>query len=113
MGLSGALSRMLKQTVTYWSPGVKDEFGDITWGTPVTMNARWEDKIIVFFDAEGEEQHSRSIVYTVTDVANGGWMFLGTSAAADPKTVTGADRIRQVMESPDYKGRVTVWKIIL
>ncbi len=105
--------RQLKQTATYWSPGTRDSFGNITFGAPVAIPCRWEDKSEQFMSRGTEEIISSSIVFINQDVVEGGYMFLGTSAAADPEGVEGAVVIQKFEKIPDIRGRNFVRKAIL
>lgn len=113
MPLQSAFNRLFNEDITYWAPSTEDEYGDKTFVAPVTICCHWEDKVLAFFDSNGEEVHSRSIVYTDSLTENGGWLFRGTSVVADPTALSGADRIRQVMRVDDVHNRATVYKLVL
>lgn len=95
------ITDMLNQTVTYWSPGTVDNYGDLSFNTPVTMNGRWENSVELVTDSKGREFTSRARVYLFSDVENEGYLFLGTSAVADPTTLEGAYLIRFFSKIPD------------
>ena len=107
------LHRLLNETATYWAVTGFDQYTDPTLATPVTMNSRWEAKTELFIDKNGEQAHSRAVVYTDTSVATGGYLYRGTSATANPESVSGADLIRCVQEVPDIKNRVSLYKAFL
>lgn len=107
------LRQLLKATATYWANAGFDEHTDPTFSDPVTMRARFEAKTELFIDRNGEQAHSRAIVYTDTAVATGGYLYHGTSIETNPETVTGADQIRCVEEVPDIKHRVSLYKVYL
>lgn len=111
--ISGSLSRGLKQTVTYWGPSTYNKYGDQTWAAPVTFAARWESRNELFITKDGEESHARAIVYALTSMAVDGYLYLGTSVATDPETVSGADKIRRIDGTPDLKGQTTLYKAYL
>ncbi len=90
----------LPQTITHWSPGTRDQFGGMTFGTPVALKGKWEDKSILFINQLGEEVRSEAIVYLDTDVVVEGFLFLGSSTIADPRTVTNAREIRAFSRIP-------------
>ncbi len=92
----------LKQKITYWTPGAPDGFGGTAWGTPVTVNGRWEQRAETFRDERGDEQVSRSIVWLTEDVSIGDFLFLGASTASDP-TLLGAHEVRQFVSTPDLR----------
>lgn len=96
------ITRNLRQIVTYWSPGVPDGFGGITFGAPIQIKGRWEDRTDLFIDPQGKEVRSAARVYVVQDVALRGYLFLGTSTAADPTVESvGALEIRDFRRTPN------------
>ncbi len=97
-----AITRNLKQTVTHWT-WTQDGFGGATFGAPVGIRGRWEDKAIAFRDERGDEVTSDSIAYLVSDVAIGDYLVNAVSTAADPATVSGARRVRQFHKTPNIR----------
>ena len=95
------ITDMLNQTITYWSPATINKYGDLAFDTPVTINGRWENSVQLVADSKGREFTSRAKVYLFSDVENEGYLFLGTSSAADPTTVEGAYLIRFFSKIPD------------
>lgn len=104
------LTRLLPMTVTYWGNPDPQGAGDYTYDAPVTFAARWENKIELFVNAAGKEQRSSAIVYSATDMQEGGYLYLGTSATANPTQVEGAFEIRAVGKSPSVAGTQTLVK---
>ena len=100
------ITRNLRQNVTYWSPGVNDGFGGVTFGSPAVQKGRWEDKVELFRDQSGNEVISIATVYLTVDVANKGYLFLGTSTGADPTAVSDAREIRAFRKIPNLKGNL-------
>ena len=111
--MGSIIRRMLKQTVTYWAPSTFDKFGDPSFVAPTTFVARFESKNVVFTDKNGEQSHSKAIVYSTTVVAVDGYLYLGTSSTTNPESVSGADRIRRVDIDPNIKDTVTLYKSYL
>ena len=107
------ITRNLRQTITYWSPSTPDGFGGKSFGSPTTLNGRWEDKVVEFVDPEGRESVSQAIVYTDTDVSLGGFLYNGTSTASDPNSVDGAREIRNFSKTPNLKANQFERKVIL
>ena len=100
----------MTQTATYWGPMVNDGYGGGTFPSPVSINCRWQDDNQKFVDAEGNERISVSIVYPDTALELGGWLYLGTSADADPHNVEGANEIKQYRSMPDLSGTLVELK---
>jgi len=93
----------LKSTITYWSPGARDGFGQITFSKS-TIKGRWVDKAEQFNDREGQEVTSSAIVYLRTDVSLDGYLLNGSSTASDPTTLTDdAYQVRAFKKTPDLK----------
>ena len=106
--------KYLKDTATYWVlSDSTDAFGEPTYATPVTRNVRWEDSIELFLNPAGEEEASSAVIYTSGTVQEAGYLFLGTSVAADPKTVDGAKIIHKVESVSDLKDRITLKRVFL
>ena len=97
------ITRNHKQNVTYWSPGSNDGFGGVTFGTPVTVKGRWEDKAVLFIDASGNEVTSIAKIYLGIDVVLKGYLFEGETTAANPNTVSNAREIRSFRRIPNLK----------
>lgn len=91
-----SFKRNLKQTVTYWAPSSVDVYNKVTWATPVTFSARWEEKAEQFRNKRGVDIMSRAKVYFdgEADIDITGYLFLGTSAATNPTTVADALEIQ-------------------
>lgn len=106
------ISSLLNQTITYWSV-TPDGYGGYTFGTPVQILGRWEDKVEAFVNPTGVQQYSQAVVYTETDLAPEGYVFLGTSVASDPTTVSGAQRILDYAKTPDLEAGVFLRKVML
>lgn len=88
-------TRYMGQDATYWGPPTRDAFDVLTFPAPTPISVRWEDKAVLFRDAEGQQVMSEAVVYTAQQVETDGFLYLGTSAAVDPQQVDGAAEIRQ------------------
>jgi hypothetical protein len=106
-------ARNMKQTATYWARTGQNAAAEPTFAAPVAVQCRWEDKAVLFKDAEGRERMSRAIVYPATPLQLQGWLFLGTSATANPRTVVGAFEILQTGASPNLGNTLTLNKVFL
>ena len=111
--MSSYIKRNLKQTATYWSPGTNDGFGGVSWGAPVEVKCRWEEKVQQFIDFSGNETVSNAIVYVDTDVETMGYLFEGTSASTDPTTLSAAKQIRLYNKTPSLKANIFERKVYL
>mgnify|MGYP001597480008 FL=1 len=107
------IDRLLKETVTYWRPTGYNEFGDPVLASPGEIDARWEDKSMLFIDKNGDEKHSRAVIFSTTGVLVGGYLYRGSSETMNPETVDGADQIRRVEHVRDIKNQNDLYKIIL
>lgn len=101
------------QIATYWAPGARDGYGQTAFASPVSLTVRWQDKQENFLDPQGEILISNAVVYPQAELAQEGYLFLGTSAIADPKTVSGAYKIRALSQTVNLKNKQTLYKIWL
>lgn len=116
-----AYTRGLRQKATYWSPGAPDGEGGIAYGNPVVISCRWQDKSVLFRNAQGQEETSSSIVYPDRELSIRGLLAEGdlsddfsSEGWLDPETLYGAAReIRGRDASPSYHGSVTLNKVFL
>lgn len=103
------ITRNHKQTCVYWGSPTADGWGGRTYGDPVELACRWEDKQEKFVNAQGEEHVSQSIVYLGQDVVVNGYLYLGTLAdissaqEGDPESVSGAHLIQAFSKIPNIK----------
>ena len=72
------IRRMLKEKVVYWPPAGVDGFGKQTYGTPVELKARWEDKTVEVLSEDGEKTLAKGRVFVESDVVRRGVLFHGT-----------------------------------
>ncbi len=98
------LSRNLNQDVTHWPNTGSDGYGGFTFGTPVKVDGRWEDKAVLFVGPNNEEEVSEAVVLLVTDINVGDYLGEGDlTATADPTTIAGPYRIRQRQKVTDLR----------
>jgi len=106
-------SSLLTQNCTYWTTSVADGFGGYIYNTPSTILCRWQDDTENYNDADGEEFISSAIVYSLQELEQNGWLYLGTSTEANPQNQSGAYRIRKTKKSPNPSGSIIVYTSIL
>lgn len=92
------------QTATYWATPVADGYGGHTFTAPVSLTVRWEERTERFINPQGDPEYSRAIVILGQDVTVGGFLYLGSSAEADPTDVQNAFRIRAFEKVPNVQG---------
>ena len=96
--------RMADQDITYWEPSSRsssDPYRSKVWSSPVALKGRWEVHQKRMIADQGEEFVSKAKVFLDRTVLVGGFLYLGTSTATDPKPVEGAYEIRMVETIPD------------
>jgi hypothetical protein len=109
----------LNQTAVWWTNQVHTGAGGRTFDTGVEIAVRWEDKTVLFIDANGQERQSEAVVYTGVDVVLGDCLYLGTLAdldsdeGDDPLLVTNAREVRRFDKTPDLEGTSFVRKVFL
>jgi hypothetical protein len=96
-------TRNLRQTVTYWGNPTPDGWGGYTFDSPVQIIGRWEGRMEMFVTADGKEVRSQAVVFVAQDLDVDGYVYLGTSAEANPKNQEGALRIRTFKKTPGIK----------
>lgn len=107
------ITRVLRQTATYWGSPTPDGLGGYTYAAPVSLSVRWTDRQEVIQNSRGEEVVSRSKVFTSIDVESEGYLYLGTSSATDPTTVDDAFKIQRFDKIPDLTANEFLRKAFL
>lgn len=107
------LAGMMLQTATYWARATKNEFAEFSYQAPVQIACRWQDQGTQFRNEQGELQLSKATIYSTDQVALGGYVFEGTSAASDPRTVTGAHEVKAVVSSRSLDGSEALYKVLV
>lgn len=67
----------------------------------------------MFISLAGVEERSQAVVFVTSDVAVQGYLYRGSSTAADPTGVTGAFEIRNFKKTPTFDGRDAERKVLL
>lgn len=107
-------TRHMKEDVTHWPVTGTDGFGGFTYGTPILLKGRWEEKATLFLTNDNEERVSSAIVYLSEGVEAGDYLGYGDSeAVADPTTLTSAHRIMQRFRTTDLRALTQLWKVFL
>ena len=108
------LTRHLREDITHWPATGSDGYGGFTFGTPVKIKGRWEERAVLFINADQEESVSESIVYLGTDIAVGDYLGQGDLVATpDPTTISGPRRIRQRQKTTDLRNLLSIRKAFL
>ena len=97
------IRRNLTEDVTYWGVASRDDRNKITFSSPVTVQARWEERAVLV-EGEGGEFQSKAVVHIEQNVVREGRLYRGVSVAADPTTVTGALPIKEFAKIPNLRG---------
>ena len=106
----GWLTKHHKQKCVYWGSPTNDGWGGRTYGDPVELDCRWEDKREKFTNMKGEEHVSSAVVYLGQDVVVNGYLYLGTLASlssaeeGNPEAVTGTYLVQAYGKIPNIKG---------
>jgi len=108
------LTRNLREDVTHWPLTGTDGYGGFTYATPVKLKARWEDRAVLFVNANNEEVVSQAIVYLGVDISEGDYLGQGDlTATSDPTTLSGTYRIRQRHKTTDLRNLLALRKAFL
>jgi len=103
-------ARNMPDKCTYWTPGVPDGFGGVSYGAPVTVKCRWQDTQQLAIDSDGEQFTTQSIVYPAADVPLKAMLAKGVSVSATP---VGAHEVRNVGSTHNLSGSKTITKVML
>lgn len=106
-------TRNMPHDATYWPPGAVNAANEMTMGSPVSIKCRWQDVAKLFTDSQGKQLVSTAVVYPDRPLLREGWLVRGISATADPRTVVGAQPIRQTNASDNLQGTLTLNKVFL
>ena len=113
------LDSFLNQIAVYWPTPVKDGYGKLSFGTPIEINCRWQQKNELFLNSEGKETLSRAVIYPDQDVEVEGYMYLGRLTdlsileKANPQLEVNAFPIKAYLKTIDVNGKEYVRKIWL
>lgn len=109
MSIQEFIAKISAQNAVYWEHTGKDAYGGDTFKTPVDIPCRWDDTVELITASDGEQIASRAKVLTPHDLAEQGFLYLGTVASlspeqkADPKLVDTAYPIRRWEKIPLIK----------
>ncbi len=94
------------QTATLWDFNALDRSGEPSFSSasPRTISVRWEDRTVLFINADGEEERSRAVIFLAEDVTINDWLYLGTSAEENPWDRPGAFKVKEFKKTPDLAG---------
>lgn len=106
-----SIARNLHQDVTYWVT-TPDGYGGWTFGAPVHLKGRWEEKTEEFMDKTGAQAVSQAVVYLDTDVEVDDYLFNGFSNEVNPSLLK-AYQIRRFDKSPDLRSVSFIRKAFL
>jgi len=115
-----ALKKRLVQDVIYWTSPTPDGFGGFTFGAPVNLKCRWEDKRTIKQgdkgNEPGEEYVYKSTVNILEAVEENGYLMLGkvvdlSDTGVNPETLPEAYKIKAVDKTTAVGGRVN-WQTI-
>ena len=102
------ITKVLRQKAVYWPPGDRDKYGRNTFGSPVEIKCRWDDKIQEVVQEDGSETMSVAEVMVDRDLAVGGVLLLGEldtekENATRPDLLAGASFIGTWEKNPNLK----------
>jgi hypothetical protein len=106
-------TRNMNQTATYWPFASVDGYGQSSFSSPVQILCRWENKAVLFRNAQGQEMTSQSIVYPAVEIGVKGYLKRGTDATADPVGLDDAYEVQQVNRSPALDNSKELLKVFL
>jgi len=96
----------MKQDVTHWPVTGSDGYSGFTFGPPIELKGRWEEKGEMFLTEENEEVVSKAVVYLGADVDVGDYLAEGKHALIPVPTALSnprAYRVRQRAKITDLR----------
>lgn len=84
--MTNLVTKYLTDTITYWLKSGVNLEGNPTWGSPVTISARWLERDDLYVDTNGIERRSTTQIYSTTKLPIGTRVYLGTSVSASPES---------------------------
>jgi len=105
----GIISSSRTQDALYWPKIGDDRYGNPGFGSLLEVLVRWDDKAVVFRDAEGEETVSDAIVMVDRKMPIGSALWLGSlheflydqsGDRSKPLDTDGVKLIRQFQTTP-------------
>ena len=103
-------TRNLHQDAMYWPPVGNDGFGGMTYGTPVLIKCRWQDRMTLVRDAEGKEVTSSAIVYADQALEVEGLLLLGATEWNEASPPSNARQIIAFGASPSLRATLELNK---
>lgn len=95
----------LIQDLTYWPPAGSNQHGVYTYGTPIVIKGRWEERTEEVQTIGGETINSAAVIFVDRDLAVNGYIAEGSYVdAGDPTMFPGAAEIRDFRQIPDLRG---------
>lgn len=104
------VEKYYKQRITYWGPGPIDGNGSPSWVAPFSFYGRWDDKQETIIDGKGEVIRSQSTIHYPQElsITADGYLAKGDFADADPRNISGANKIQTLAEVPDLRNIIVV-----
>lgn len=109
--MATAYTENMHEALTYWPPGGNDGYGGVLYGNPIAIAGRWQDKRILFRDAQGRETVSDAVIYVDRELALAGKLFRGVSLELNPPAL--AKEIRDLQQSPSLDNELVLHKVLV
>ncbi len=109
MSLSNKIVSLCNQTAVYWSNPTNTGIGNYTFDEPYEIKCRWEDVSETVKTRDGREIISRSKVWTLEDIDEEGYLYLGTfddfeSDIPNPNHIQKAYKVMKFEKAPHLNG---------
>ena len=110
----GLPAHKLRESITIWPVTGTDDYGGFTYGTPICVDGRYEQKQELFLTVDAEEVTSMAIAYIDADVNPGDYVAQGDQTTqADPTLATDAHRVRNYSKVSDLRNLNVIRKVWL
>lgn len=62
------IDHLLNEIATVWRRTVRDVYGQYSYSSPEKIICKWQDKISLVINSNGQEQKAQSVIYTNVDL---------------------------------------------
>jgi len=100
------------QDATYWkATGTRDAFGNPQFESPRKIKVRWEDRSELFYDSDGRERRSQSMVGVGERMNIGDYLKLGVSDESTPPSTS--KEVKDFRSTPNlFNTKVDMWAVV-
>ncbi len=113
------IAKVCKQIAVYWEAAGNDGYGGLSYTEPIEIKVRWRDRFQIILTSDGKEHQSQAEVWTLIDLKEEGFLYLGrltsldSDQLIDPKEISSAHEIIRFIKIPALRGNEYIRKVYL